>query len=84
VRKATHERLPAEHDLRHAISNDKIELLHYQPVIDIRAGRAVASQFNPGRCRCNMPVEYVEAVRAYYDLLLRMETAYQPKIRIHG
>ena len=44
----------------------------------------VAAQFKLGPCRCNMPVEYVEAVRAYYDVLLRMETAYQPKIRIHG
>ena len=44
----------------------------------------VAAQFRQGPCRCNMPVEYVEAVRAYYDVLLRMETAYQPKIRIHG
>ena len=45
---------------------------------------AIAAQFKQGPCRCNMPVEYVEAVRAYYDVLLRMEPAYQPKIRIHG
>ena len=44
----------------------------------------IAAQFKQGTCRCNMPVEYVEAVRAYYDVLLRMETAYQPRIRIHG
>lgn len=44
----------------------------------------IAAQFKQGPCRCGMPVEYVEAVRAYYDVLLRMETAYQPKIRIHG
>jgi membrane-bound lytic murein transglycosylase F len=44
----------------------------------------IAAQFKQGPCRCNMPVEYVEAVRAFYDVLLRMETAYQPKIRIHG
>jgi membrane-bound lytic murein transglycosylase F len=44
----------------------------------------VSAQFKQGPCRCGMPVEYVEAVRAYYDVLLRLETAYQPKIRIHG
>ena len=44
----------------------------------------IAAQFKQGPCRCNMPVEYVEAVRAFYDVLLRMETSYQPKIRIHG
>ena len=42
----------------------------------------VAAQFKLGSCRCNMPVEFVESVRAYYDVLLRMEPAYQPKIRI--
>jgi membrane-bound lytic murein transglycosylase F len=44
----------------------------------------VASQFKLGPCRCNMPVEYVESVRAYYDVLLRLEAPYQPKLRIHG
>lgn len=42
----------------------------------------IAAQFKLGPCRCNMPVEYVESVRAYYDVLLRMEPAYQPKIRV--
>ena len=44
----------------------------------------ISAQFKQGVCRCNMPVEYVEAVRVYYDVLLRMEPAYQPKFRIHG
>jgi membrane-bound lytic murein transglycosylase F len=44
----------------------------------------ISAQFKHGPCRCNMPVEYVEAVRVYYDVLLRMEPAYQPRIRIHG
>jgi membrane-bound lytic murein transglycosylase F len=44
----------------------------------------VASQFKQGPCRCNMPVDYVESVRAYYDVLLRLEAPYQPKLRIHG
>ena len=42
----------------------------------------IAAQFKLGPCRCNMPVEFVESVRAYYDVLLRMEPAYQPKIRV--
>ena len=41
----------------------------------------IASQFKLGSCRCNMPVEYVESVRAYYDVLLRLEAPYQPKLR---
>ena len=44
----------------------------------------ISAQFKQGPCRCNMPVEYVEAVRAYYDVLLRMEPAHQPKLRLHG
>jgi membrane-bound lytic murein transglycosylase F len=44
----------------------------------------ISAQFKQGPCRCGMPVEYVEAVRAYYDVLLRMENAYQPKLRMHG
>ena len=44
----------------------------------------VAAQFKQGPCRCGMPVEYVESVRAYYDVLLRMEPAHQPKLRLHG
>lgn len=44
----------------------------------------VAAQFKLGPCRCNMPVEYVESVRAYYDVLLRLEPAHQPKLRLHG
>lgn len=43
----------------------------------------VAALFKQGPCRCSMPVEYVESVRAYYDVLLRMEPAYQPKFRIN-
>jgi membrane-bound lytic murein transglycosylase F len=41
----------------------------------------VAAQFKLGPCRCNMPVEYVESVRAYYDVLLRLEAPYQPRLR---
>ena len=41
----------------------------------------VAAQFKLGPCRCNMPVDYVESVRAYYDVLLRLEPPYQPKLR---
>lgn len=44
----------------------------------------VAAQFKYGPCRCGMPVEYVEAVRAYYDVLLRLEPSHQPKLRIPG
>ena len=41
----------------------------------------VAAQFKQGPCRCGMPVEYVESVRAYYDVLLRLEAPHQPKLR---
>lgn len=41
----------------------------------------IAAQFKTGPCRCGMPVEYVESVRAYYDVLLRLEAPYQPKLR---
>ena len=41
----------------------------------------IAAQFKQGLCRCGMPVEYVEAVRAYYDVLLRLEAPHQPKLR---
>lgn len=41
----------------------------------------VAAQFKQGPCRCGMPVEYVESVRAYYDVLLRLEMPYQPRLR---
>ncbi len=44
----------------------------------------VAAQFKLGPCRCNMPVDYVESVRAYYDVLLRLEPPYQPKLRALG
>lgn len=44
----------------------------------------VAAQFKHGPCRCGMPVEYVEAVRAYYDVLLRLEPSHQPKLRLPG
>lgn len=42
----------------------------------------VSSQFKLGPCRCGMPVEFVEAVRAYYDILLRLEAPHQPRLRI--
>ncbi len=42
----------------------------------------VAAQFKLGSCRCVMPVEFVEAVRAYYDVLLRLEPPHQPKLRV--
>jgi membrane-bound lytic murein transglycosylase F len=42
----------------------------------------IAAQFKQGPCRCGMPVEYVEAVRTYYDVLLRLEAPYQPKLRL--
>ncbi len=41
----------------------------------------IAAQFKTGPCRCGMPVDYVESVRAYYDVLLRLEAPYQPKLR---
>ncbi len=41
----------------------------------------IAAQFKLGPCRCNMPVDYVESVRAYYDVLLRLEPPHQPKLR---
>ncbi|MGL4230487.1 MAG: transglycosylase SLT domain-containing protein, partial [Casimicrobium sp.] len=44
----------------------------------------IATQFKLGPCRCNMPVEFVEAVRAYYDVLLRLEPAHQSRLRLHG
>ncbi len=42
----------------------------------------VAAQFKLGNCRCGMPVEFVESVRAYYDVLLRLEAPHQPRIRV--
>ena len=44
----------------------------------------ISAQFKTGPCRCGMPVEYVESVRAYYDVLLRLEAPYQPKLRLRG
>jgi len=41
----------------------------------------ISAQFKTGPCRCGMPVDYVESVRAYYDVLLRLEAPYQPKLR---
>ena len=41
----------------------------------------IAAQFKQGLCRCGMPVEYVESVRAYYDVLLRLEAPHQPRLR---
>jgi membrane-bound lytic murein transglycosylase F len=40
------------------------------------ANPEVASQFKLGPCRCLMPVQFVDAVRAYYDVLLRLEPAH--------
>jgi membrane-bound lytic murein transglycosylase F len=42
----------------------------------------VAAQFKLGNCRCQMPIEFVESVRAYYDVLLRLEPPHQPKLRL--
>jgi membrane-bound lytic murein transglycosylase F len=42
----------------------------------------VASRFKLGPCRCVMPVEFVEAVRAYYDVLLRLEPPHQGKLKV--
>jgi membrane-bound lytic murein transglycosylase F len=42
----------------------------------------IAAQFKLGVCRCIMPVEFVEAVRAYYDVLLRLEPPHQPRLRV--
>ncbi|TAG01388.1 MAG: membrane-bound lytic murein transglycosylase MltF [Betaproteobacteria bacterium] len=50
--------------------------------LPLLANPEVASQFKLGPCRCGMPVEYVEAVRAYYDVLLRLEPPHQPRLRI--
>ena len=41
----------------------------------------VSAQFKTGPCRCGMPVEYVESVRAYYDVLLRLEAPHRPRLR---
>ena len=41
----------------------------------------ISAQFKTGPCRCGMPVDYVESVRAYYDVLLRLEAPYQAKLR---
>ncbi len=42
----------------------------------------VAAQFKLGNCRCQMPIEFVESVRAYYDVLLRLEQPHQPRLRL--
>lgn len=42
----------------------------------------VAAGFSLGPCRCGMPVDFVESVRAYYDVLLRLEAPHQPRLRI--
>ncbi len=42
----------------------------------------IASQFKLGTCRCGMPVDFVESVRAYYDVLLRLETPHQPRLKV--
>jgi membrane-bound lytic murein transglycosylase F len=44
----------------------------------------VAAQFKLGNCRCQMPIEFVESVRAYYDVLLRLEQPHQPKLRLRA
>ncbi len=42
----------------------------------------VSAQFKTGSCRCGMPVEFVESIRAYYDILLRVEPPHQPRLRV--
>jgi membrane-bound lytic murein transglycosylase F len=51
--------------------------------LPLLAKEDIAAQFKLGRCRCVMPVEFVEAVRAYYDVLLRLEPAHQSRLRAH-
>lgn len=56
--------------------------------VDVRRGLVrlarpeEAAQFNLGPCRCLMPIELVEAVRSYYDILLRMEAPHRPKLQV--
>lgn len=44
----------------------------------------VAAQFKTGPCRCGMPVDFVESIRAYYDILLRTEPAHQSRLRVQS
>jgi membrane-bound lytic murein transglycosylase F len=44
----------------------------------------VSVQFKTGPCRCGMPVDFVESIRAYYDILLRTEPAHQSRLRVQG
>jgi len=56
--------------------------------VDVRRGLTqlarpdVAGQFPLGPCRCLMPIELVESVRAYYDVLLRLEAPHEPRLRL--
>jgi membrane-bound lytic murein transglycosylase F len=42
----------------------------------------ISEQFKTGPCRCGMPVDFVESIRAYYDILLRTEPAHQSRLRV--
>ncbi len=56
--------------------------------VDVRRGLVrlarpdEAAQFSLGPCRCLMPIELVESVRSYYDILLRMEAPYRPRLQV--
>lgn len=39
----------------------------------------IAAQFKLGVCRCGMPVDFVDSVRAFHDLLLRLEPEHKPR-----
>ncbi len=58
--------------------------------VDVRKGLTqlarpeVAAQFKLGPCRCFMPIELVESVRAYYDVLLRLEAPHQPRLQLRS
>jgi membrane-bound lytic murein transglycosylase F len=43
-----------------------------------------ASKLRYGYARGGAPVVFVENIRAYYDILLRMEQPYAPRLRVTG